>query len=288
MPQEAKVSRRGVYNIEYFSGAQVSLYIGDVWVDEVTTLSYGYQQSRTPIYGYASTLFDDVSEGRILVTGQFTINFKEAGYLWLILNRFRELNHNKSSLTAPTEGPFKNSGSAARDNIEQIVNNETSTLKRNRFFQDLAKSIIAEKRNPKGELSPELNQAGLSSLVRASTSASLGGFSSVQRSIAGGQPIDERRNVGKAERKFEVFEDALWKSGGDEPSSLDNDDRRADDTRLNPFEIYVAFGDFAGDNTANHTIERIRNVYILGKSKQVSIDGLPIQEQYSFIGRNIV
>lgn len=45
---EANVVRRGVYNIEYFSGAQVSLYIGDVWVDEVTTLAYGYQQSRAP------------------------------------------------------------------------------------------------------------------------------------------------------------------------------------------------------------------------------------------------
>ncbi len=270
MVQEAKVARRGVYNIEYFSGAQVSLYIGDVFVDEVTTLSYGYQQSRTPIYGYASTLFDDVSEGHLLVTGQFTVNYKEAGYLWLILDRYRKMNKNKPSLTSSSQNPFINSGRATRNNIENIINSEVSVSERTRYFQNLAKKITEQERT---------------NASRVASHASLGGFASTQRSIAAGRATDEKRNLGKAEAEFEAFEDLIWQADAEE---LDLRNRRADDPRLNPFEIYVACGDFAGDNTANHTIERIRNVYILGKSKQIVIDGLPIQEQYQFLARNIV
>lgn len=282
MANEAKVERRGIYNIEYFSGAQVSLYIGDVWVDEVTTLSYGYQQSRTPIYGYSSVLFDDVSEGHILVTGQFTINFKEAGYLWLILDRFRSHKLNTNSLTQSIVSPFQRlgfTGDAERQNIEQIINNEASVFEKNQFLLELAE---------RSKLGGEYSQDNLRDLsesgVASSLVANLGGFASTQRSNASRDP-SRKTSVGTAEKRFEAFEDALWRKSAQE---LDLESRRADDPRLNPFEIYVNFGDFAGDDSANHTIERIRNVYILGKSKQIQIDGLPIQEQYTFLARTLI
>jgi len=284
MGQEANVVRRGVYNVEYFSGAQVSLYIGDVWVDEVTTLAYGYTQSRSPIYGYASTLFDDVSEGHILVTGTFTVNFKEAGYLWLILDRYRKLHRNKTSLTARTQGPFDNvkdvggrPGDAERQNIEQIVNGETSVFERNQFLLDLAR------RQQEGDQQARIEEDFRDFFAANSLGANLGGFASTQRFRAATDP--EERSVGRAENRFEAFENALWRKS---PAQLDQEDRRADDNRLNPFDLYVTFGDFAGDDYANHTIERIRNVYILGKSKQIQIDGLPIQEQYTFIARTLI
>lgn len=288
MAIEAKVARRGIYNNEYLSGANVSLYIGDVWVDEVTTLSYGYQQSRTPIYGYASTLFDDVSEGHILVTGQFTINFKEAGYLWLILNRYRELNKNRASLTASSQHPFKNSGLASRAKIEQIINGDANVLERNRAFQEMAEKITAKMRHPEAAGYATIARQKYIDFGHADIHAGLGGFASTQRAIAAGQAPDEKRYLGKAENEFEAFENAVWKRSPRELDEGDDKGRRTDDYRLNPFEIYVAFGDFAGDDTANHTIERIRNVYILGKSKQIVIDGMSIQEQYTFLSRNIV
>ncbi len=284
MVQEAKVAKRGVYNIEYFSGAQVSLYIGDVWVDEVTTLSYGYQQSRTPIYGYASTLFDDVSEGHILVTGQFTINFKEAGYLWLILDRYRQLNKRRASLTAESTNPFLDSGLASRDGIDKLINHETKSWVRNETFKEIAAQVV--KFQFQGGIN--VSESALSQytdLNRSNARTSLGGFASDTRAAGSSASIGEKRSLGAAEGKFEAFEDLVWQEA---PEVLDEKNRRADDPRLNPFEIYVAFGDFAGDNTANHTIERLRNVFILGKSKQIVIDGMPIQEQYSFLARNIV
>ena len=77
--------RQGIYNVEYFSGSQASIFIGDVFVDEITFFAFSVSQERVPLYGYGDQLFRDVSKGPVLVQGQFSINFKEAGYLFLIL-----------------------------------------------------------------------------------------------------------------------------------------------------------------------------------------------------------
>src|SRR5678809_314400 len=82
-----------IYDLDYFSSQQAALYIGDVFVDEVIALSYSVQQSKTPIYGYASQLFDAVSHGTVIVQGQFSVNFKESGYLWLILHRYKRFQN---------------------------------------------------------------------------------------------------------------------------------------------------------------------------------------------------
>ena len=57
---------------------------------------------------------------------------------------------------------------------------------------------------------------------------------------------------------------------------------------MNPFDIYIAFGDFAGDNRHNHTIQKITDVHILSSSKGTAVDGGPIVETYSFLARDII
>jgi len=78
-------------NKEYFSGAQASVFIGDVWVDDIIAIDYSLQHSRVPIYGYGSQHFDFVPKGSISITGSFAINFREPNYLWLILERYKRL-----------------------------------------------------------------------------------------------------------------------------------------------------------------------------------------------------
>jgi len=84
-----------VINKEYFSGAQASIFIGDVWVDDVTAIDYTVQHTRAPFYGYGSQHFDFVPKGSILVSGSFTINFREPNYLWLIAERYKIFNTTK-------------------------------------------------------------------------------------------------------------------------------------------------------------------------------------------------
>jgi len=74
------------YDMQYFSGSQAQVFFGDVWVDDVVQISYGIASNKRPIYGYASKYYDCVTAGNVLVSGSFAINFKETGYIPIILN----------------------------------------------------------------------------------------------------------------------------------------------------------------------------------------------------------
>lgn len=76
-------------NKEYFSGSQASIFIGDVWVDEIIDWQLSYGVPATPIYGYGDTFFSHAAQGRVLVQGNFTINFREPNYLLAILERYQ-------------------------------------------------------------------------------------------------------------------------------------------------------------------------------------------------------
>ncbi len=264
--------RGTVYNVDYFSGAQVACYIGDVFVDEITSLNYGVSNERTPLYGYADQYFRDVSKGRVIVQGTFTINFKEAGYMFLILERYQRLLNGKSTRL----NPFLGSADVNSRNIEQVINGEVSTFQRNEIIQAIAEAQANTAKIPDTAERFSDKEQELTTINRIDAARGLGGFASSARSTGG---------IGLAENIFEVFEDAIWRKP---PEDLDNDHRRADEPSLNPFDIYVAFGDFAGDNRANHTIQKITGVHIVGSSKQIVIDGQPIQEAYQFIARNII
>lgn len=79
-------------NGQYFSGAQASAFIGDVWVDDILALDYNVQHTRLPQFGYGSQHYDFIPKGNIIVTGSFTVNFREPNYLWLILERYKKFN----------------------------------------------------------------------------------------------------------------------------------------------------------------------------------------------------
>jgi hypothetical protein len=82
-----------IFNEDYFSGADVNIFFGDIWVDEATNLSFQLQEDVLPIYGYASYTFDAVARGKRLVSGSFTINFKSTGYLQAILENANAINY---------------------------------------------------------------------------------------------------------------------------------------------------------------------------------------------------
>ncbi|OXB94751.1 hypothetical protein [Parageobacillus galactosidasius] len=82
-----------IYSNEYFSGADVHLYIGDIWVDEVTSIDFVLEEQVLPIYGYSSYTFDTVARGQRIVRGQFSINFTSTGYLQQILEHAEAIQY---------------------------------------------------------------------------------------------------------------------------------------------------------------------------------------------------
>jgi len=71
--------------IEYYSGSQVTVFIDDVWIDDAASFQVNIMQNKQAIYGYGSQFYDFVARGKVLVSGNLTINYKDPNYLWIIL-----------------------------------------------------------------------------------------------------------------------------------------------------------------------------------------------------------
>jgi hypothetical protein len=74
----------------YYAGPQIALFIGDRWVADAITISYTETVNKTPLYGYASTRFDAVAKGTVLVQGQLAIAYTTENYLNEILSNYRQ------------------------------------------------------------------------------------------------------------------------------------------------------------------------------------------------------
>lgn len=74
----------------YFSGCDVSIYFGDIWIDEINSLEFRLTEKKAPIYGYNSYTWDAIALGSRMVSGSFVLNFREAGYLNNVLKKYSE------------------------------------------------------------------------------------------------------------------------------------------------------------------------------------------------------
>jgi len=258
----AEQSYTQIYDQEYFSGSQMFLYIGDVWVDEVTSMSYSIMQQKTPLYGYASQLFDDTAAGHVLVQGSMSINFKEQGYLWAVLRRYFSVQSVETGVGQAKRGEggllkggtgtapdivnksgnivASNGTRIQRANIERLTQGEATRSERFKFYQDLASYATFDTKNPRDRVFEDV---------------------------------------------VEAFEDEVWKPSQTN-GALNSQIRRIDANKFDGFDIYVVFGDYSSPG-ANHTVRKIIGVRLTSEAKQVVIDGTPVQEQYSFIAQTV-
>lgn len=95
---------------EYFSGCDITIYFGDVFISEISGIEFTLQEKVNPIYGYASRTFDAVARGSRIVTGSFKIPFREAGYIEAALSHIA----NADNGSAP-EIAYKMGGSTGPD-----------------------------------------------------------------------------------------------------------------------------------------------------------------------------
>jgi hypothetical protein len=261
-----------VYDLEYFSGAQMNMYIGDVLIDEVTSLSVSVRQNKLPVWGYASQLFDKVAKGTVLVQGTFTINFKEAGYLYAVMERYKNLSVGSSGSVL---GPAVTT--------ENFIDRRKLGAKNN----DL---IGGAKLNGQNAVLRRQNIERIGLAVDAITNGSAGGTQVRKedemeyfRQLSGFN--NEAGALNPAEDVFEAFEDKVW---GTADLNQDSEGRRGDSNRWDDFSIFVTFGDYNRNNNVNHTAKRIDRVHLIDQAQTIMINGEPIAEQYSFIARNFV
>lgn len=256
-----------VYDMDYFNSSQCFLYIGDVLVDEITSFQYRTTQRKTPIYGYASQLWDEVAEGVVLVEGSFTINFKEQGYLWAVLRRFHNI-------------------SAAATNIP-TASKKDALLRRKqaKLEEDLERRKIPGAvggRPLVGSNGTRISRATIERLTQGE--ATTGERYDFYHDLAGYSTFGPNTARDKVfEDIVEVFEDQIWSIKPN--SDLNSQLRRVDDSRFDGFDIFVVFGDYSSKK-ANHTVQKITDVRLTSHGKAIMMDSTPIQEEYSFLARS--
>ena len=82
---------------EYFSGSNIRIYFGDIFIDEIILLTFGLQEQLLPLYGYNSFSFDKMLRGSRIVQGSFSINFKDTNYISTAIDSIltkNDLNYN--------------------------------------------------------------------------------------------------------------------------------------------------------------------------------------------------
>lgn len=91
---------------EFFSGADLVIYFGDVWLADLTRLQFTLTEATRPVYGYASYTWDVFKRGARVIQGEFAIAFREAGYLYRVLDHLGQLNE----AVVPTVGQLAMGG----------------------------------------------------------------------------------------------------------------------------------------------------------------------------------
>ena len=74
----------------YFTSAQVRVYIGDLFIDELQAIQYSAPNNVIPIFGYDSRFPDAWADGRSMVQGQLILNYVSETYLYTVLRNYRQ------------------------------------------------------------------------------------------------------------------------------------------------------------------------------------------------------
>lgn len=91
------------FNYSYFSGANTTVYIGTRPLIECAGISFSYQNSRQPVYGYASSKFDVMLPGRIIIQGNLLVNYVDKEYLINLIDSSTGLNNSTPSFNIKIE-----------------------------------------------------------------------------------------------------------------------------------------------------------------------------------------
>ena len=75
------------YRYDFFSGANIGVWFGNTLAAEAIAIEYSLVQTKRPIFGWASPLFDAVAGGVVHVAGSLYVNFREAHMFTALIDR---------------------------------------------------------------------------------------------------------------------------------------------------------------------------------------------------------
>lgn len=87
-----------IYDKGYRTGAQTSIFIGPIWVEEVLQLQLSTGTNDQPVYPYASPYYDRLLLGKYIVSGSIGITYTEPDYLLRVIELARGESITESEL----------------------------------------------------------------------------------------------------------------------------------------------------------------------------------------------
>jgi hypothetical protein len=91
MEDLTKYTSTYVNRFDFYSGSQITVWFGNIMIDDISSIQWVRQQNKMPIFGYASQYFDAVANGIVTIQGSFVINFRQQGYLPAVIQKIKDL-----------------------------------------------------------------------------------------------------------------------------------------------------------------------------------------------------
>ena len=101
----------------YPTPAQVSVFVGNVWVDDAYRLEVRDQNQLIPLYGYADREFTAVAQGKRIVQGSIIINYRYPEYLRAAIDGY---GHSKAEMDSAVALAHTLRNSSVEDRIKLI------------------------------------------------------------------------------------------------------------------------------------------------------------------------
>lgn len=263
-----------VFPESYFGGADVKIYFGDVFVDDVLGISFVLQEQVKPLYSYAARTYKEVSRGNRIVQGKFYIAFREAGYVHGILDhigQFKDSTRNNEIV-----GAYNATLSSMYDGGQRLKF-RARALQR---FESLLSEVATEDAN-RNKLEGDTREQFINSQSNRY-------FTSYEREIWGRNLSSDKSHEGKT-----YFYTS--RSGNFEGTNTDYQAY----LKKTGFDIYITYGPIEAALTEstdggrtlsnkqtsvsfNTTVKAIRGVQLLGSSQEIMGDN-QVVEVYDFM-----
>lgn len=248
------------FNSSYYSGLDVSVYFGNIFLDECIQLQYSEMEQVRPIFGYADYTFRHVSHGARIVQGSFAINFKDAGYMLKLLEYLDDPDRVNDVIEHIAAQQIQNSSKMGDIPSKQIYQSTSENpnngwpVTRVALSRDLSLEDIV---NNDGASDPDIYRRIMDNLKRQHWG---------EAAVAPGTP-----NISSADQsaKYQVTPGVI--SVG--------------------FDIIIKYGqpeDSYGGKPGWGTLETIKDCHITGFQKTIDDSGRNVIENYNFIARTVI
>jgi hypothetical protein len=131
------------FSYDYYSGSNVGIYIADKLLTNIVGVEFSLVQTKRPVFGYASQLFDGVAAGVVQASGVLHTNFIHSQYLPTLIDRHMHvINGEPNKMDGEVEREVLTSSPAPSWQVATFTQDEVNKLKSQFWKEDVNQSAL--------------------------------------------------------------------------------------------------------------------------------------------------